>query len=57
MAEKICAECGKTIEPYTEFPSADGKGVVCLPCYERRMEGVEFTAQDVVSAFVASVNV
>jgi len=55
--KKVCQECGKEIEPLTEFPSKDGRGVVCLPCYERRMEGVTFTARDVMQAFARSVNV
>ena len=33
-ATKVCAKCGKEIEPLTEFPNRYGAGVVCLACYE-----------------------
>ena len=54
---KKCSECGAEIEYLCEFPNTNGPGVVCLPCYERQMDGVEITAEDVTRAFVASVNV
>ncbi len=53
---KTCAECGKEIEPLTEFPSRDGRGVVCMPCYERRMSGAQLpTAQEIAAMFRGSV--
>lgn len=47
---KVCATCGQTIEPYSEFPTPSGVGFLCLTCYAESPEGQRIPSADEVVA-------
>ena len=54
---RICQECGAIVGPLEVFPAREGvKGIVCFRCYEKRMQNVVITSDDVTAAFVKAIN-